>query len=151
MNFLRNPNIIFCNKLSMIPVMAIKTTIDLVDPLARLKSVDAKIFSDFKNLRIKDNPKPTDIPKIGAPTHPLKAISAYPCFAREQFTIKSGTELPTDKIVIARKDSFISKGNNNLASSIIWIKILLATITHNNDIIKEEINNSHSHFGKFVL
>ena len=116
---INNNSYLLCNKFSIIPIIAHKITFEIILPSIRLKSSALVISSAFKNLIIKDNPKPTDIPKIGAPTQPLRAISANPVLAREQFTIKSGTEFPTAKIVIARKDSFTSKGNNNFASSII--------------------------------
>ena len=108
-----NPVSIFCIKLRIIPVIAHKTTNEILDLSVRSKASVLVASFEPKNLMIIDEPKPIVIPKIGAPTQPLKAISAYPDFASEQFTIKSGTELPTDKIVIARKDSFISNGNNN--------------------------------------
>ena len=99
--------------------MAHKITFETVVLSLRSNCSGTITFLVLINLIIKANPKPTDNPKIGAPTQPLSAISAKPDFAREQFTIKSGTEFPTANIVIARKDSFTSNGNNNLASSII--------------------------------
>ena len=95
-------------------------------------------------------PNPNNIPKTGAPIDPDIAISAYPVFANEVFTIKSGNEFPQAIIVILKKDCGIFTGNISFIVVIISIRIFVRNHSHKIDITNAAIRKGQCHEGRRV-
>lgn len=102
-------NLKFCIKLKITkcktliikqPPAINKTTTEGLDKSLKLKGLAFFSLKYFFSI-VKLNPHSKL--KIGAPMHPVKAISPKLFLANEKLTKKSGMELPAARIVIVRK------------------------------------------------